>query len=185
MLDPSHFADDQAQARGDYDTADTCRACHNGPITEEGRCLYCDAAQCVHCGIWSTGVRAAVQSPYPGVTSTNLSCAVCSGGFVADAAFRALGMTYDAGWQDAPLPCWDCGRLPTAYREFGTDVVYCDNCQDGDCVGDPPALVTTGPQASGRSRAEAVDAWNLQAEEERCDLCGRRRHQPWCPGARS
>ena len=63
------------------------------------------------------------------------------------------------------VPCPTCNRAPgTQVDDFGI-TVYCSNCYDADCVGDPPEFVSTSPTGHGRTLSDAIDAWNMTVED--------------------
>lgn len=65
-------------------------------------------------------------------------------------------------------PCPVCGpeksRVtadPTGYEMM----VYCTNCYDADCVGDPAHYVSSSIMAFGRNLNEAIADWNEKVED--------------------
>lgn len=63
----------------DATVADTCGACSDGPVTDDGTCLRCGAAQCLHCLAWGPDVRPRVERPFPSITVTAPRCDACAG----------------------------------------------------------------------------------------------------------
>ncbi len=44
--------------------------------------------------------------------------------------------------------------------------IYCDNCYDCDCVGDPPRFVSLAPTYTGDTKLEAINEWNENIDED-------------------
>lgn len=63
-------------------------------------------------------------------------------------------------------PCEKCHRQPTVESTPAGYHVYCVNCYDADCVGDPPRFVSRSPVGIGSTIEKAFKAWEELAEED-------------------
>lgn len=62
-------------------------------------------------------------------------------------------------------PCPTCGEPPSEQPALHHGYfVTCSDCQDMDCIGDPPQLINTAPIGWGPTIEEAVTAWNEALE---------------------
>jgi len=69
-----------------------------------------------------------------------------------------------------PLPCPKCSVSDVQVQgEYIGYSVYCRNCYDVDCVGDPPRYVSLSMTVHGRTRDEAIEEWNERVKEESDD----------------